>query len=273
MSYNIVFLGKSIAHSILPHVYRLIGEQINQQINVKSLEINKESLPTLLRSSETFNVHAVCITFPYKIAAMDILDKSILTERALRSGSINIIKYQNKTPILSDNTDGEGFIKDAMYNKNVSFNEKNILLLGGGGTTRGIVSSLCTQNPRSITICNRNLEKLSHITNKLNSCSITTCDYTSIPKIKYDIIINATSASIKGELLPLSSDILNENVICFECAYKFKDMTPFGEYVTRLGVKAYFDGIGMLVEQAAEAIRILLNKQINTKKIIKELSS
>lgn len=273
MNYNIAFIGKSISHSILPQIYARIGQQIARKIIVDSIEINEASLADILLKPPLEECHATCITFPYKTDALKQINRDILTPRAISSGSINIIKYENMTPVLSDNTDGQGFVHDAVVNKHISFTNKNILILGAGGTVRGVLASLVNLEPRTLTICNRNIAKSNHLARELKHIPLRVCDYFSIPRLKYDIIINATSASINGELPLIPLEIVNQDVICLECAYKYKGITPFGQWARNAGVASYFDGIGMLIEQAAEAIKILLDISVDTKHIIKEFSN
>lgn len=271
-SYKLAFVGKSISHSLLPQVYYLIGKQLDRDIIVTSFEYSEIEIKNSWRLLCNAGFDGTCVTFPHKVAALKQVDASTLTPRAQHAGSINIIKYENSRPSLSDNTDGIGFINDAINNKNINFTDKKVLLVGGGGTARSILTCIKEQNPRSITICNRNQTKILALTiNNEPSQKISTCTYTDIPHEEYDIIINATSASISNELPPLPGYIVNSNTVCLECAYRFNQMTPFAKWALANGCSSYFDGLGMLIEQAAEAIIVLLNRRIDSSLIMNQL--
>lgn len=271
MVYNIVFIGKSISHSLLPTVYKIAGEQIGIKISVTSLEYTESQIEKVLKELPLASYQAACITFPYKIFAYTHVNSLMITNRAKLSGAINIIQYDHSEAILADNTDGEGFLRDAMNNKNVSFENKNILIFGAGGTARSIMTAMIAAKPASITLCNRNIDKLQYFISKYSHL-ITFCDYQTIPFTNYDIVVNATSASIVDDLPPIPANIINRNTVCFECAYRYRSKTPFAKWCLDKGAKAYYDGLGMLIEQAAEAIEILLKQTINTQLIIDKIN-
>jgi len=183
------------------------------------------------------------------------------------------LALQENGSILGDNTDGLGLVADLTSNHSISLLNSRILILGAGGASRGIISPLMEKSPKQLVIVNRTVDKaitLSHEFSELGD--IKGCSYNDIKNEQFDLILNATSASLSGELPPLPDNILAQKGCCYDLAYGNKP-TTFVNWGVAHDAKKSLDGLGMLVEQAAEAFYIWRRIRPETKKIIALLNS
>jgi shikimate dehydrogenase len=175
------------------------------------------------------------------------------TERAELSKAVNTLALQDDGSILGDNTDGIGLVTDLKKNNAVQLKDKRILILGAGGASRGIVGPIQDELPESITIANRTVEKARNLVAEFaHKGPIVACGYEDLAGLSFDLIINATSASLTDDLPPLAANILKDQGCCYDLAYANKP-TPFVRWARDQGALKSLDGLGMLIEQAAEA--------------------
>ena len=191
------------------------------------------------------------VTVPFKEQAFRLADS--LTERAQRAGAVNTLRKGLDGRLLGDNTDGAGLVRDLTVNAGVSLQGKRILLLGAGGAVRGALEPLLAEKPAVLVIANRTVEKaeqLAHLFEDLGPVFASGFDWLEEP---VDVIINATSASLAGELPPISSSLIQPgHTVCYDMMYG-KEPTPFCRWATEHRAAQSLDGLGMLAEQAAEA--------------------
>ncbi|MEB3182118.1 MAG: hypothetical protein VKL59_24235 [Nostocaceae cyanobacterium] len=262
---KLAYFGRVLSHSRLAEVYKLCCHSQGIDLNVRQFEVEPRELKTKMLDLKFQSGTHICITVPYKVQAFELCD--VLTERARKAGSVNIIRNEQGV-FYGDNSDGEGFIRDVTINHRLSFRNKKLLVLGAGGVLRGILMDLINQSPRSILICNRNQERLQKIKRYFPFDIISTCTYENIPQEPFDVIINATSASIQGHQLPLNPAIVGSNTHCLECAYKIAEHTLFQQWALASGAKSSINGLGMLVEQAVVALDFFSNLSINSTPIL-----
>ena len=189
------------------------------------------------------------ITAPFKLAAFDMADER--SERATLAGAANAFKFDGGR-ILADNFDGIGLLRDIEVNLHTPFAGKRVLLLGAGGARR--VASLPGRAPAQLVVANRHVEKAQALAMQLASYGpITACAYGELERMgRFDLVVNATSASLTGDLPPVPSGVFSPHGTAYELAYG-KHLTPFLRLARNAGVAGVADGVGMLVEQAAEA--------------------
>ncbi len=248
MNYYGVF-GNPIAHSKSPLIHRLFAEQTGQQISYEPLLAALDSFPDAVSQFFTTGSGAN-VTVPFKEQAFVIADQ--LSERALRAKAVNTLKKLEDGRLLGDNTDGAGLVND-LLNNNVVLAKKNILILGAGGAVRGVLEPLLAQHPAELCIANRTVEKAEQLAREFADLGpMTACGYDWIDA-PVDIIINGTSASLSGELPPLANTLIKaQHTICYDMMYS-KQATVFNQWAQLHGAAQTLDGLGMLVEQAAEA--------------------
>jgi shikimate dehydrogenase len=151
----------------------------------------------------------------------------------------------------------------------IELKEKRILILGAGGATRGIILPLLDEKPDSLVVANRTVEKVWQLAVEFNH-SFLGCGFDDLHELPFDLILNATSASLSGELPPISDNLLAENGVCYDLAYSNKP-TAFVEWGRAQNAKKSLDGLGMLVEQAAEAFFLWRNVRPRTQPVIEFL--
>lgn len=262
-------LGNPIAHSKSPQIHQAFATQFNIELSYERILVPLDGLTGTLKQFQQNGGLGVNITVPFKIEAAQLVQQK--SERAQQAGAVNTIAFKNEH-WFADNTDGIGLIRDLAQNHGINLAKQTILILGAGGATKGILQPLLSAKPAKLVIANRTLaaaEKLANDFKALGPCSA--CDLAQLPKQSFDLIINATSAGVKGETLTLSSHII-QNTFCYDLAYGTAAQ-PFLSWAQQNGVKNYCDGLGMLVEQAAEAFYIWHNIRPATKPVIELLTT
>jgi shikimate dehydrogenase len=197
------------------------------------------------------------------------------SDRAERAGAVNTLKFMDGQ-IYGDNTDGVGLVNDLTVNHQCKLKGKSILLLGAGGAARGVLAPLLEQQPSEIVIGNRTPDRAvalaEHFTElaKINASHVSGCGFPALQGKRFDIVINATTASLKGEVPPLPNDILNANAFCYDMMYGAQP-TAFMNWATNHGAGKVLDGLGMLVEQAAESFFIWRGLRPDTQVVIQTI--
>lgn len=263
--------GHPIKHSKSPRIHTLFAEQTQQTLNYSAQEVPAESFDFAVSEFFKQGGKGLNCTVPLKQLAWQRAD--ILSERAQFSKAVNTLVLQENGHLLGDNTDGIGLVADLTINHATSLLNSRILILGAGGASRGIIGPLMEKSPAHIVIANRTVEKaitLSHEFSQLGE--IKGCAYNEIKNNEFDLILNATSASLTGELPPLTDNLLAKNGSCYDLAYG-NQPTAFVKWGLAHQAEKSLDGLGMLVEQAAEAFFIWRGVRPETKEIIALLNS
>lgn len=267
---TIAFIGGKLSHSVLPLVYRYIGEELGFAVDTKSIVVKQNVSPKALLKLKSDYFAGYCITVPYKIQAIPFCNE--LTSRAQMAGSVNVMKL-TKDGVCGDNTDGIGFLTDAMANNKIDFNNKNVLVLGAGGVVRGILGYILESKPKNLSVCNRSIEKVQDLKNDFKTFDFETLDYSQLEKRSYDIIVNGTSASIYQTLPPLPASLITPQTTCLECAYQFSKLTLFQRWALENGAPQAINGLGMLVEQAIASVQFWFGITMSSEQVLKKLAN
>jgi shikimate dehydrogenase len=263
-------MGYPVSHSRSPVIHRLFAAQTGQDIQYELLQVPPNKLDTAIAQFGRTGGKGLNITVPHKAEVARIVDE--LSERASTAGAVNTVVFREDS-IFGDNTDGVGLMRDLQENHDLKLKGRNILILGAGGATRGIVSPLLEAEPGSIVIANRTFPKAralaDHFANEgpVNACRFE--DVRSLPI--YDLIINATSAGLKGEIPPYPEEAVHPATFCYDLSYSATP-TPFAQWAARHGAAKATMGWGMLVEQAAESFYIWRGVRPDTAPVLKQLS-
>jgi len=192
------------------------------------------------------------VTVPFKEDAWNLATK--LSTRALLAGAVNTLSFKDGE-IFGDNTDGIGLVRDLKNNHGFDFAGKKVLLLGAGGAVRGVLGPIIQENPASLTIANRTLSKAEQLKQIfVSDFAISSCKYCDLDS-SYDLIINGTSASLNNELPPIPEVVVGSSTVLYDMMYS-QQTTTFNHWGQNLNAGSTIDGLGMLVEQAAEAFYI-----------------
>lgn len=242
-------LGNPIAHSKSPIIHRLFAQQTAQKMSYEPILAPLDDFANTV--NRFFERGLGCnITVPFKEDAFRLANAH--TPRAKLAGAVNTLKKLPDGTLLGDNTDGVGLVRDLQHAK-VDLKNKTILLLGAGGAARGVIQYLLEAAPTQLLIANRTLEKakiLVDLTCHLGQISAHLYQDLTTP---VDVIINATSASLANELPAISTQlIIPGHTICYDMMYS-KEITVFNQWAKQRKAAKIIDGLGMLVEQAAES--------------------
>ena len=263
--------GHPIGHSKSPRIHRLFAEQTRQQLSYEAQDVPAESFESAIDTFFKQGGKGLNCTVPLKELAWQRADK--LSQLAQFSKAVNTLSLQEDGTLLGDNTDGIGLVTDLTVNHSISLLNSRILILGAGGASRGIIGPLLEKSPAHIVITNRTVEKAITLSNEFSQLGdISGCGYDAIANQQFDLILNATSASLTGKLPPLADDILSENGCCYDLAYS-NQATAFVKWGRTHGAEESLDGLGMLVEQAAEAFYIWRRVRPETSAVIELLNS
>ncbi len=193
-------------------------------------------------------------------------------DRARTALAVNTLTFKDDE-IHGDNTDGIGLLRDLTANLGIKLDEANILILGAGGATRGIVAPLLETKPASLRIANRTLGRAVALVDQFKDMGpVSSCRFSEVPVTEpYDLVINATSASVRGEIPPYPEAVISVATFCYDLSYALSP-TPFVEWSRERGCAQAVMGWGMLVEQAAESFHIWRNVMPDTAPVLKQLS-
>lgn len=239
-------LGNPIAHSKSPLIHQQFAQQMQQNIDYKAILVPLGQFIEKTRNLFDAHYQGMNVTVPFKFEAFSACEQR--SERAERAGAVNTM-IRTETGWYGDNTDGIGLVNDLL--RLTELKAKRVLLLGAGGAASGVIQPLLQAGVDQLTIANRNADKATALAKSAQHLRINGCGYEVVPAQPYDIIINATSASLAGDLPPLKPAWF-ENALAYDMMYG-KEPTIFLKTAHEYAAQQCIDGLGMLVEQAAEA--------------------
>lgn len=214
------------------------------------------------------------ITVPYKGAAFELA--SSCSPRAQLAKAVNTLFLDDQGNICGDNTDGIGLVTDLEINNAVVIRDQRVLILGAGGAVRGVMAALVHKQAAGITIVNRTVSKAELLVEEMQSMApVEAMSYEMLQDaasngLAFDLIINGTSSSLKGEMPSLDARLLAPGCCCYDLMYAAED-TPFVKWAKQHGANKSLDGLGMLVEQAAEAFALWRGVRPDTGPVIDQL--
>jgi shikimate dehydrogenase len=262
-------MGYPVSHSRSPVIHRLFALQTGENIQYELLQVTPDKLETAIRQFQRTNGRGLNITVPHKQEVVRLCDQ--LSEPARTAGAVNTLSFRGGE-IHGDNTDGIGLLRDLTLNLAFSIEGSSILVLGAGGATRGIVGPLLEMQPASLRIANRTIEKAKALAEHFGrSGPVSACRFNAVPVSEgYDLVINATSAAVKGEAPPYPAAAVSPETLCYDLSYGLNP-TPFSVWAREQGAERSVMGWGMLVEQAAESFFIWRGVRPDTTPVLKQM--
>jgi len=243
-------LGSPVAHSKSPIIHSMFAKQTEQDVQYEAIQVEANEFDSFVLNFFASGGQGLNITVPHKERAFALASK--LEPRAARAGAVNTLFQNNAKELCGDNTDGPGLVRDLKANHGISILGKNVLIVGAGGAARGALASLVEAKPGTITIVNRTLKNANVLQQAfVNEFDISVAEFDTLEG-NFDLIINGTSLSLDDEIPPLSSSHLSKSCCCYDMMYKNED-TSFVQWAKKNGAIMAVDGLGMLVEQAAES--------------------
>lgn len=263
-------MGYPVAHSRSPVIHRLFAVQTGQNLQYELLEVAPDNLESAIRQFERTGGKGLNITVPHKSEVTRFVDD--MSERASTAGAINTLVFKDRE-IYGDNTDGVGLVRDLKSNLEIELEGANILILGAGGSTRGIISPLLDEKPESIVIANRTMDKAAALAQHFSTQGpVSAVSFKNVrTPPEFDLIINATSAGVKGETLPFPENAISDKSVCYDLSYSMRS-TPFSSWAREHGAARSYMGWGMLVEQAAESFYLWRSIRPDTAAVLRQLS-
>ncbi len=254
--------GNPIAHSKSPEIHQAFARQFDIDLSYQKILVSEGKF-TVFASRFFESGAGANVTVPFKEDARQFADK--LSDEAELAGAVNTLSRQHGV-IIGDNTDGIGLVRDIRDNYGQTFCDKKLLIIGAGGASRGVILPLAKESPQFITLVNRTPEKAVQLAKRfLPYAVITPCTFAEL-NTPFDIIINATSSSLSGQQLPLCRHIVGNHTFAYDMMYGARP-SAFMQFAEKHGAKAA-DGLGMLVEQAAESFAIWHGVKPQTREVI-----
>jgi shikimate dehydrogenase len=260
-------IGHPVAHSKSPEIHAAFAASLGIDLVYERLLAPLEGFRATVDAFRASGAKGANVTLPFKHEAYQYA--AIRTSRAARSGAANVLDFSGDA-VVADNTDGVGLVRDIEKNLGVPFAGKRVLLVGAGGAAHGVAGAIADAGPIEFAITNRTLGKADAIAASLGGASpLRVLTPGQLPSWTFDIIINATSASLSGELPPVPANCFTPGALAYDMMYG-KGQTPFLALAAQQGA-TIADGLGMLVEQAAEAFWIWRGVRPDTAPVLKML--
>lgn len=260
-------MGNPIAHSKSPLIHSLFAEQTGQKLEYRAILVTIGEFTEAVQAFREEGGKGLNVTVPFKRDAWRLVDER--SECAEIAGAVNTIVLREDGSLFGDNTDGVGMVLDITQNQGVAIEGKKVLILGAGGAVRGVLGPLLQERPAEVVIANRTPERAQELADAFEEQGrVDGCGFDDLDGSRYDIVINGTSASLKGEVPPLPEGILTKDAFCYDMMYG-GEPTAFMLWADDEGCEMVSDGLGMLVEQAAESFKIWRGVRPETTPVIK----
>ena len=260
-------IGNPIEHSKSPLIHQQFAEQTGQDLHYGRIlgEVFHEDVRYFFHNGGK----GLNVTVPFKEQAFDLSDE--LSERAQTAGAVNTLVYRDDGSILGDNTDGVGLVTDLGCNHLFNFAGSKILLLGAGGASKGVIRPLLEQNPDLLVVANRTASKAVDLADSVSELgAVTGMGLEELSGKRFDLIINGTAAGLSGELPAIPDDCLEDGGWTYDMMYA-TEPTAFVRWGKEHGAGKALDGLGMLVEQAAESFYLWRGVRPETSQVIASL--
>lgn len=259
-------IGNPISHSKSPLIHGEFARQTEQDLEYTAIEVAQDALESSLSQlRDILKLKGINITVPFKEQAWQLVENQ--SNRAKRAGAINTLVFNDDGSMYGDNTDGVGLCRDLTDNNSIELRGKRILLLGAGGAARGVIEPLLGYDPLELFVANRTASKAHALADLFSDLGHIRGGGFEDIKPPYDVVINATAASLQGEVPPLPDNLLADNAACYDMMYSDSD-TAFISWAKQHGAAKAIDGLGMLVEQAAEAFRLWRGVMPDTRSVM-----
>jgi shikimate dehydrogenase len=241
-------IGNPVEHSKSPLIHAAFARQTGQDLVYLRLLAPKDAFVATANAFRAQGGRGLNVTLPFKSDAFRFA--TVLSGRARTAQAVNTLKFEGEA-IFADNTDGAGLVNDLVRNLGCSIAGRRVLLLGAGGAARGVIEPLLQQQPAQFAIANRTLDKARQLSEDFRG-AFEAGTYAALAGRQFDLVINATSASLAGELPPVPPGVFAHGALAYDMMYG-KAENPFLAFAREQGAAVLADGLGMLVEQAAES--------------------
>jgi shikimate dehydrogenase len=262
-------VGNPIAQSKSPLIHAAFANALGHAIVYDRIEAPLGAFAATVDAIRKRGARGINVTAPFKVDAFVYATQA--SEAAKTAGAANALKFDGEK-IYAENFDGVGLLRDIEVNLGVSLKEKRILLLGAGGATRGALTPLLSARPKALVVANRDIEKAQTLVTEVAASSVACAlGYDALNAEVFDVVLNATSSSLTQALPPISAALFGDCELAYDLTYG-KGLTPFLKLASENKHTQIADGVGMLVEQAAEAFAWWRGDRPDTKSVIKAMT-
>lgn len=267
-------IGHPIGHSKSPLIHTLFARATGQALEYSAIEAPLDGFAATLDAFRAAGGRGVNVTLPFKLEACAYADE--VSERARIAGAANALTFDGAV-CRADNFDGVGLVRDLTVNLGQPLAGQRVLMLGAGGAARGALQPLLQAGPACLVVANRDAAKADDLVRTLTALGLghgvlSACGYPALAQhAPFDLIINATAASLNAEPLPLPPQVFAPHTLAYDMVYG-KGLTPFLRQAQAAGAARLADGLGMLVEQAAETFAWWRGVRPDTRPVIAQLS-
>ena len=257
-------VGNPIQHSLSPQIHALFADKCRQQMTYEKLLAPLDGFEEFALGLRDVGYAGLNVTIPFKLDAAKLADE--LTPRARLAGAVNTLKFDGDT-IFGDNTDGVGFVRDVQGRLKFALQDAAVLILGAGGGVRGLIGALLEEKPRWIAVANRTHGRAEELADEFGVEALT---FDEVPAEHFDLVINGTPTGLHAQAPNIDVETFDDCTLAYDLVYDPRP-TPFMELARRGGAKVVSDGLGMLVEQAAEAFLVWRGVRPETLAVCREL--
>ncbi len=263
-------MGNPIAHSQSPRIHQLFATQTGQDLCYEARLVAPGGFPAAVAAFlREEGGKGLNVTVPFKQDAWALADER--SERAARAGAVNTLVVRTDGSLFGDTTDGVGLVRDLTGNLQLPLERKDILLLGAGGAVRGVLEPLLELRPQRLVIANRTASKAIELAQDFSPLgNIEGCGFADLEEQRFDLVINGTAAGLQGEVPAIPDSVLGSSSSGYDMMYG-KEPTAFVRWCRERGAALAADGLGMLVEQAAESFYLWRGVRPETGPVISAL--
>lgn len=268
-----VVFGNPVEHSQSPRIHALFAEQTNDSIRYEKLFVPLGEFKKSVMKFIDAGGRGANVTVPFKVDAFELATTH--SQRAQCAQAVNTLTFRDGQ-IFADNTDGVGLVNDITRNLGFSVTGKSVLIVGSGGATRGVLLPIVQERPREIVVINRTAAKADELVKALaqqaesHSVRIDSGGLDAVGEASFDLVVNATSSSLTNDAFPVSTKALANGALAYDMMYG-KQETSFTRWAEMANAALVSDGLGMLVEQAAESFYLWRGKRPDAKGVIEAL--
>lgn len=262
-------MGNPVGHSLSPRIHQMFAKQCGIRLEYSAIHVELGEFESAVAQFKAETGKGLNITVPFKLEAWQLAD--VRSPGAELAGAVNTLKFENNGEISGFNTDGIGMLRDITGNLDKRLSGAKVLVIGAGGAVRGVLGPLLEAQPSLLHIVNRTAAKardLADLFTEYGPCTAGGLD--EVGAASYDIVINGTAASLQGKVPDLPASIFSKDSLAYDMMYS-KEPTSFLVWAGNNGASQLSDGLGMLVEQAAESFFIWHAAKPDTMPVIQSL--
>ncbi len=258
-------IGNPVAHSKSPFIHAAFARATGQHLVYEAVLAPLDGFTATVEAFRAAGGKGSNVTVPFKLEAFNLASET--TKRARAARAVNTLSFAADV-VRGDNTDGVGLVRDIEINLRIEIAGKRVLVMGAGGAARGVLAPLLEKRPARLTIANRTAAKAIELARRFRDRGpIEGSGYLELASASFDIVVNATSASLAGELPPLPAHLFRAGALAYDMMYG-SEPTPFLRWAAEQSAAHRADGLGMLVEQAAESFFVWRGVRPDTASVI-----